>query len=124
MTQFANIFSHESAIFQNKHVDVQAPSSKEKLLRYIIYKYDIFLSRRHCHGTRDTSYYRFKGYDYNQGASLFISMAAEPRQNYFVDLKEGYFWPFSSSHSLAFSSPCSADLRIHSTAFRLFFPTP
>ena len=66
----------------------------------------------------------FKGHDYSHRASLFISMATELRQNYFVDLKEGYFGPFSSSHSLAFSSPCSADLRIHSTAFRLFFPTP
>ena len=34
---------------------------------------------------------RFKGYDYSQGASLFISMATEPRQNYFVYLKEGFF---------------------------------
>ena len=33
-------------------------------------------------------YRRFKGYDYSQGASLFISMATEPRQNYFGEVKE------------------------------------
>ena len=55
---------------------------------------------------------RFKGYDYSQGASLFISIATEPRQNYFAYLKEGFFYlPFSSSHFFAGSSPSSATLR-------------
>lgn len=56
-------------------------------------------------------YRRFKGYDYSQGASLFISMATEPRKDYFGGVKDANYLPFSSSHFFAGSSPSSAALR-------------
>ena len=69
-------------------------------------------------------YRRFKGYDYSPGASLFISMATEPQKDYFGGVKDANYLPFSSSHSLACSSPSSAALRYHSVAVLMFFLTP